>query len=62
MHVERSLDVVDDPEDISSLLDLDDIHEGGGELGVGPGLAVNLAQSLLHDGLHFRWFLRYDSQ
>ena len=62
VHGETSLDVVDDPEDISSLLDLDDIHEAGGELGVGPGLAVNLAQSLLHDGFHSRWFLRYDSQ
>ena len=48
---EASLDVVDDPEDISSLLDLDDIHEAGGELGVGPGLAINLDQALLHDGL-----------
>ena len=49
---ETSLDVVDDPEVLSSLLDLDDIHEAGGELGVGPGLAVNLDQTLLHDGLH----------
>ena len=49
---ESSLDVVDDPEVLSSLLDLDDIHEAGGELGVGPGLAVNLDQTLLHDGLH----------
>ena len=49
---ETSLDVVDDPEVLSSLLDLDDIHEAGGELGVGPGLAINLDQTLLHDGLH----------
>ena len=52
MDGETSLDVVDDPEVLSSLLDLDDIHEAGGELGVGPGLAVNLDQTLLHDGLH----------
>ena len=53
MDGEASLDVVDDPEVLSGLLDLDDIHEAGGELGVGPGLAVNLDQTLLHDGLHF---------
>ena len=53
MDGETSLDVVDDPEVLSSLLDLDDIHEASGELGVSPGLAVNLDQTLLHDGLHF---------
>ena len=49
---EASLDVVDDPEVLSSLVDLDDVHEAGGELGVSPGLAVNLDQTLLHDSLH----------
>merc|ERR1712212_236335 len=48
---EASLDVVDDPEVLSSLIDLDDVHEAGGELGVGPGLAINLDQTLLHDSL-----------
>merc|ERR1712203_200444 len=41
---EASLDVVDDPEVLSSLVNLDDVHEAGGELGVSPGLAVNLDQ------------------
>ena len=49
---ETSLHVVDDPEVLSGLVDLDDVHEAGGELGVGPGLAVDLDQTLLHDGLH----------
>ena len=52
MDGEASLDIVDDPEILSGLLNLDDIHEAGGELGVGPGLAVNLDQTLLHDGLN----------
>ena len=52
MDGEASLDVIDDPEVLSSLVDLDDVHEAGGELGVGPGLAINLDQTLLHDGLH----------
>ena len=52
MDGEASLDVVDDPKVLSSLVDLDDVHEAGGELGVGPGLAINLDQTLLHDGLH----------
>ena len=49
---EASLDVIDDPEVLSSLLNLDNVHETSGELGVSPGLAVNLDQTLLHDGLH----------
>ena len=49
---EASLDVIDDPEVLSSLLNLDNIHEPSGELGVSPGLAVDLDQALLHDGLH----------
>ena len=49
---EASLDVVDDPEVLSSLVNLDDVHETSGELRVSPGLAINLDQTLLHDGLH----------
>ena len=52
MHSEPALHVVDDPEVLSSLLDLDNIHEASGELGVGPRLAVNLDQTLLHDSLN----------
>ena len=51
MDGEASLDVVDDPEVLAGLVDLDHVHETGGELGVGPGLAINLDQALLHDGL-----------
>ena len=49
---EASLHVVDDPEVLAGLVNLDDVHEAGGELGVGPGLAVDLDQTLLHDSLH----------
>ena len=52
MHRETPLDIVDDPEVLSSLFDLHDVHEAGGELGVGPGLPVDLDQPLLHDSLH----------
>ena len=52
MDGEASLDVVDDPEVLAGLVDLDDVHEAGGELGIGPGLPVDLDQSLLHDRLH----------
>ena len=52
MDSEASLHVVDDPEVLASLVDLDDVHEAGGELRVGPGLAIDLDQTLLHDGLH----------
>ena len=52
MHCEATFHIVDDPEVFPSLLNLDDIHEASGELGVSPGLAVNLDQTLLHDGLH----------
>merc|ERR1719295_1699078 len=45
---EASLDVIDDPEVLSSLLNLDDVHEPSGELGVSPGLAIDLDQTLLH--------------
>ncbi len=37
-----SLDVVDKAEVLVGLLQLDDVHEAGGELGVSPDLAVDL--------------------
>lgn len=37
-----ALDVIDQTEVFSGLLDLDDVHESGGELGVSPDLAINL--------------------
>ena len=49
---ESSLNVVDDAEILPSLLNLDDVHEASGELRIGPGLAINLNQPLLHNGLH----------
>ena len=49
---EPALDVIDEPEVLASLLNLDDIHESSGELGIGPDLAVNLDQPLLEDGLN----------
>ena len=52
VYCETSLHVVYDPKVFTSLVNLDDIHEAGGELGVGPGLAVNLDQPLLHDSLN----------
>ena len=52
VHCETTLYIVDDPEVLSSLLNLDDIHEAGGELWVSPGLAIDLDQALLHDRLH----------
>merc|ERR1719461_1468741 len=48
---ESPLHVVDDAEVLSGLLDLDDIHESGGELGVSASLAINLDEPLLQDGL-----------
>merc|ERR1712072_1292479 len=42
----------DDPVVLASLVDLNDVHEAGGELGVSPGLAIDLDQTLLHDGLN----------
>ena len=52
MHCETPLDIIDDPEVLSSLLDLHDVHEASGELGVGPGFPIDLDQPLLHDSLH----------
>merc|ERR1719515_239199 len=51
VHGEPSLHVVDDAEVLSGLLDLDNIHEASGELGISAGLAVNLDEPLLEDGL-----------
>ena len=39
---EPSLDIIDQTEVLSGLLDLDNIHEAGGEFGVGPDLTVDL--------------------
>ena len=52
MHCEATFHIVDDPEVFPSLVDLDDIHEAGGELGISPGLPIDLDQPLLHDRLH----------
>merc|ERR1719179_102373 len=50
---ESSLDIIDHTEVLSSLVDLDDVHESSGELRISSGLAINLDQSLLEDGLNF---------
>ena len=52
VHCETPLDIVDDSEVLSSLFDLHDVHETSGELGVGPGLPIDLDQPLLHNRLH----------
>merc|ERR1719376_112172 len=52
VHDEPALDVVDDAEVLASLLNLDNVHEASGELGVGPELAIDLDQALLTDSLH----------
>lgn len=46
-----ALDVVDKSEVLTSLLELDDIHEASGEGGVGSDLAVDLDQSLHENGV-----------
>lgn len=48
---EATLGVVDETEVLASLLEGDDVHEASGESGVGADLAVNLDQTLHHDGL-----------
>ena len=48
---EPALHVVDDAKVLAGLLYLDDVHESGGEPGVGPHLAVNLDKTLLHNGV-----------
>ena len=52
VHCETSLYVVYDPKVFTSLVNLDNIHEAGGELGVGLGLSIDLDQTLLHDRLN----------
>lgn len=42
MDGEPSLDIIDQTEVLSSLLDLNNVHEAGGELGVSPDLTVDL--------------------
>lgn len=48
---EAALGVVDETEVLASLLDGDDVHEAGGEGHVGADLAINLDETLHHDGL-----------
>lgn len=48
---EATLGVVDQAEVLAGLLEGDDVHETSGEGGVGADLAVNLDQTLHHDGL-----------
>lgn len=48
---ETTLGVVDQTEVLASLLEGDDVHEASGVGGVGADLAVNLDQTLHHDGL-----------
>jgi len=48
---EASLGVVDETEVLASLLERDDVHEASGVGAVGADLAVNLDQTLHHDGL-----------
>ena len=48
---ETALGVVDETEVLAGLLETDDIHEASGEGDVGADLAVNLDQTLHHDGL-----------
>ena len=52
MNGEPSLDVIDEPKVLGGLVDLDDVHETGGELGIRPHLTVNLDQALLQNRLH----------
>lgn len=51
VHGEAALGVVDETEVLAGLLETDDIHEASGEGDVGADLAVNLDQTLHHDGL-----------
>jgi len=51
VHGEPSLHVVDDAEVLAGLLNLDNIHKSGGELGISAGLAINLDEPLLEDSL-----------
>ena len=53
MHAEPALHVVNQTEVLVGLTQLNDVHESGGESAVGPHFAVDLDQTLLHNGLHF---------
>lgn len=48
---ETALGVVDETEVLAGLLQRDDVHETGGIGGVSADLAVDLDQTLHHDGL-----------
>lgn len=48
---EATLGVVDQTEVLAGLLEGDDVHEASGVGGVSADLAVNLDQTLHHDGL-----------
>lgn len=48
---ESTLGIVDETEVLASLLNGDDVHEAGGEGGIGADLAVDLDKSLHQDGL-----------
>lgn len=48
---EATLGVVDETEVLAGLLERDDVHESSGVGGVGADLAVDLDQTLHHDGL-----------
>jgi len=50
MYAKPALDVVDEPEVLVGLSQLDDVHESCWETSVSPDLAVDLDQALLHDG------------
>jgi hypothetical protein len=52
VHDESAFHVVDDAKVLARLLNLNDVHESGGEAGVSPHVAVNLHQALLHNRLH----------
>ncbi len=48
---ESALDVVDQAGALVGFLDLDDVHEVSGKLGIGAHFAVDLDQTLLQDRL-----------
>ena len=48
---ETALGIVDETEVLAGLLEGDDVHESSGVGAVGADLAVNLDQTLHHDGL-----------
>lgn len=48
---ETALGVVDETEVLAGLLNRDDVHEAGGEGGVGADLAIDLDKTLHQDGL-----------